>query len=280
MYSYVHNQTVMPLWAHQNTMKKILAVLCLLLMLLPGPGLAENAQADLAARFGDEASYEYGGKAYAPKKRSTTLLFAAHDESGLQLCYILAVDDALDRIAAICLPVDTLCPDGLTLAETYAQHLPPEDASIPQPEADSMRLLDAVNSLLPEPLIESRLVLDARGLHLLQLAAVPAEEGLPGDEALKARLKALLQLADALPSSEQMQLLDALSAYLATDVKTGAMMKIADKAKRYELPPTVFLPGAYPAPENGDAAAPQPYIPDGEALPAFLIEYFYDENPW
>ena len=263
-----------------NTMKRILSLLlCLLALTLPA--CAEDARSDLQKRFGGQATFTHDGASYAPKKRISALLLAACQDDELLLSYVIVVDDDLDRIALISLPPETVVPamSSLTLAQLYARHFPPQDAGVPQAEADSIVLLDAVNALLPEPLIESRLVLDCAGLSLLD-GGGNADPALPRAEQAKQRMKVLYRDAQGLSSSEQMKLFDALSAYLATNAKTGALMKLADKAGRYDVLPTLPLPGANAALQEGAPEAAPPFIADEAALTALAIEYFYDETSW
>lgn len=271
---YLRRMANIPPSIRNNMIMKRILILLLCLLILPLPSIAEDAAADLQARFGDQASFTHNGTDYMVKKRTSTLLFAAQDEGELLLSYIVAVDDDLDRIALISVPTETMIPadGGQTLAQIYASALPPQEQELPSAEYKSIALLDAINTLFPEALIESRLVLDTAGLDLLDGGTNP-DPALSGADNLKARLKAIYHAAEGLSSSDQMNMFDSLAAYLATDVKTGAMMKIADKAQRYEIPPTIPLPGSVPDEQSA-------FITNEAAITELAIEYFYEQSPW
>lgn len=274
-------------------MKRILSFLIALFLALSPCALAEeNAQADLQARFGGQATLQYNGTSYAVKKRNTTMMIGVCEDGQLQLCYLLAVDDNLSRIVPIRLDIGAAGEafGGKTLSMIYQQNIPPEDASISQADANAQRLLAAVNALFPEPLIESYLLLNAEGLALLDGGPAPDPE-LSAAENNKNRIKAIAKTAMNATSSQQMDMVDQISAYLVTDVKTGALVKIADKANRYEVVDTLWFPGMHvqqAAPETAEGELPvpcdvlqvTPYTLDQEALMQMLVEYFYDETAW
>lgn len=273
-------------------MKRIISLLLILLMLLSLCHAEENAQADLQARFGGQATLEYNGTSYAVKKRNTTMMICACQDGRLQLCYLLAVDDNALRMVPIRLSIGAAGEafGGKSLSHVYLLNQPPEDESISQADADAMRLLSAVNQLFPEPLIESYLLINAEGLNQFD-GGWEDDPALPADENLKNRIKAIGKAAMNASSSEQMDMVEKMSPYLVTDVKTGTLVKIADKAKRYEIVETQWFPGMdvlqTPAETpDGDLPVPTdtlrvtPYQLDEEALMALLLEYFYDETMW
>lgn len=267
-------------------MKKIklcMAYLALAALLLGSIGAAQAVQGDLQSRFSDEQAIEYQGQSYNPKNRLTTMLFAAFtpaDEQRfqLQLIYLLLADDDLDRIVPIQLDAQTLLSapefEGLTLDSLFNREPPPEETDMTPDEVRAASLLEGVNSLFPSPLIESHMVLDVQGLDILD--GGPSDTEADPQAALKSRLKSILAAAEQESSSAQMDMFDSLSGYLTTDVKTGALMKMAKKAERYDVLPTQLLPGAFET-NAGNAAF---YRINQEDLTPFLIEYFYEEPLW
>lgn len=290
---FISNQKHLRPAQQMITMKRTISILlALALLLLCCCHAEENAQADLQARFGGQATLEYGGKSYAVKKRNTTLMIGACEDGHLLLCYLLAVDDDQNRIVPIRLDVGAVDDaNGMTLARIYRLDEPAGDASIPQADADAQRLLSAVNALFPEPLIDSYLLLNAEGLDLLDGGAENNPE-LSQAENIKERIKAIGKTAVNASSSQQMDMVDKMSPYLITDVKTGALVKIADKAKRYEIVPTQWFYGEHApasAPQQSDdGGLPVPvdallvprFHTDEEKLMELLVEYFYDETTW
>lgn len=273
-------------------MKRIIASLLILLLLCALPASAEDAQADLQARFGGQATLEYNGKSYAPRKRISTMLFGACKNGQLQLAYLVIVDDEENRIATVSLDPTTAVEafDGKPLSYIYSVPTRPEDETTSQSDADARRLLEAVNSLLPEPLIENFVVLDVAGLDLLD-GGEGNDPTLPSVENTKQRLKEFGKYAMQSSSSEQMDMASALTGYFDTDVKTGAMVKLMDKASRYEVLPTLTIPGErgeapQPAPADAESAVPvdtprqAAFIPDEAALELLAVEYLYEESKW
>ena len=274
-------------------MKRLISLLMILLLgLAPLCHAEENAQADLQARFGGEATLEYNGASYAVKKRNTTIMIGACQAGRLQLCYLLAVDDNALRMVPIRLNIGATGEafGGKSLSHVYLLNQPPEDETISQADADAMRLLSAVNQLFPEPLIDSYLLINAEGLDQFD-GGWEDDPALAADENLKNRIKAIGRAAMNASSSDQMDMVEKMGPYLVTDVKTGALVKIADKAKRYEVVETLWFPGMDVNPEiiqtgEGEMPVPTdtlrvtPYQLDEEALMALLLEYFYDETMW
>lgn len=271
-------------------MKRIITAILILLLLFSLPASAENAAADLQARFGGADALQYQGKSYVPKNRSSTMMVAICEKGQLQLLFLISVDDDAKRIVPVSLDILTAIEefDNNTLYYIYNHGSYPADASITREDADAQRLLEAVNSLFPQPLVENYLVLNVEGLDQLDGGANP-DPALTPAENTKIRLKALAKSAMGASSSQQMDIADALSGYLDTDVKTGAMMKIMDKAQRYEILPTQTIPGTPFQPEaaedtGGDVPMDTPRnLPialDESLLLALTVEYFYEENPW
>lgn len=243
---------------------RLIPILLILALLFGSFAAAENAQADLQARFGGQATWEYEGKDYCVKKRLSTMLAAICQDDELLLAYLIAVDDNARRIVPIALDIAAplLSPDGDAFAQIYALHTPPQDPDLSQADSDAQRLLAAVNGIFPEPLIESYLIFDADGLDLLDGGTAP-DPALSQAENAKKRAKAVGKELMNASGSQQMDAVNLVSPYLTSDVKTGAMVKLADKATRYETVDTLWIGSA-----------------GGNLIPEILIEYFYDESAW
>jgi len=243
---------------------RLIPILLVLALLTGALAQAENAQADLQARFGGQATWEYEGKNYCVKKRLSTMLAAICPEEELLLAYLVAVDDNARRIVPIALDVQAslLSPNGDTLANLYGEHCAPAENSLSQADSDALRLLEAVNQLFPEPLVESYLIFSAEGLDLLDGGREPDPALSPAENA-KARAKAVGKELMAASGSQQMDAVNLVSPYLTSDVKTGAMVKLADKATRYEIVDTLWINS------SGD-----------DSINEICMEYFYDESAW
>lgn len=243
---------------------RLIPILLVLALLGSGFSLAENAQADLQARFGGQATWEYEGKDYCVKKRLSTMLAAICQDDELLLAYLIAVDDNARCIVPIALDIDAplLAPNGDTFAHIYSLHTPPAENNLSQADSDAQQLLSAVNRIFPESLIESYLIFDADGFDLLDGGTAPDPELTPAENT-KQRAKAIGKDLMAASGSQQMDAVNLVSPYLTSDVKTGAMVKLADKATRYETVDTLWIG------DTGD-----------DSIPGILIEYFYDESAW
>lgn len=243
---------------------RLIPILLILALLTGAPAQAENAQADLQARFGGQATWNYEGKDYCVKKRLSTMLAAICQDNELLLAYLVAVDDNARRIVPIALDVQAslLLPDGDTLARFYGDHPAPAENTLSQADSDALRLLSAVNGLFPEPLIESYLIFSAEGFDLLDGGVAPDPALNPAENA-KARAKAVGKELMAASGSRQMDAVNLVSPYLTSDVKTGAMVKLADKATRYEIVDTLWIGS------TGDGS-----------IEEICTEYFYDESAW
>lgn len=243
---------------------RLIPILLILALLLSNFAAAEDAQADLQARFGGQATLEFEGKSYCVKKRLSTMLAGICQDEELLLAYLIAVDDNARRIVPIALEMDAplVSPEGGSFAQVYGMHAAPADPNLSQADSDAQRLLAAVNHLFPEPLIESYLIFDAEGLDLLDGGKAP-DPALSQAENAKARAKAAGKELMNASGSQQMDAVNLVSPYLTSDVKTGAMVKLADKATRYEITDTLWIGS------TGD-----------DLIREILIEYFYDESAW
>ena len=275
----------------RRTMIRGLA-LGLLLCMLSSMAVAEEARGDLSQRFADVKTIEYDGKTMRMKNRLTSILFAVVDyeaqgPDALLFAALAVVDDDLRRITPV-----QLCRS--LAVETQTGELQPLYAAFADggtQQARSEALLAAVNSLFPEAAVGHHVVLDVRGLDVLdggsfaasEQIAVQPESAMGTKEAmaqaeldLKARLRSIKNGADEAGSDELMDMFDALSGYFVTDMKSGALVKAADKTERYEIVSTAQLPGGNLPAEAGGYV----FVPDADAVLAQAIEIFYEETFW
>lgn len=253
------------------------ALLALLLLALSGlTALAEVERGDLEERFRGETTLEYQGTQYQVRKRLTPFLFwaLAPNEDGEKhagLLMVVVVDDA-QKTTAI------LFVDARLAMRTEAGELPLWQAYdlLADDEARCPELLAWVNALLPEPLLESYFELDIDGLELLDGEHFALEEGETFFKGIKRRLKGFAAGAEDATSDELMGMFDELGEYLETNIKSGLLMKIADKADRYERLTSEYVPGECIA----DADGVERFYVDPEALMPILLNMFYEENTY
>lgn len=255
-------------------------MLCLLLCFMNIGAWAETERGDLTERFSDEITVEYNGVTYRLRSRLTTVLAmgtsrTTDPEGQVRVEYLamIVVDDDLNQITPIQLDVRTLVPaaDGETvqLRMCYGQE---EDAKL-----NCEQVLQAVNALLPDAILEHYVALDIDGLDMYDDEEALAAAAAGDTEALfKARLRTLQAEAESASSSELNALFNELSDYIVTDLKSGAMMRIADKVDRYDVLPTVDIAGEVTA----DAAGGEVYQIDTEDLLANVVSTFFEEKIW
>lgn len=257
--------------------KKLLTVLmCLLVCAAMCAGAVGETSADLAARF-QEDTVERDGETYRLRKRlSSTLVVCTEAIDGVAtpgfMC-ILTTEDNEKVISVVYLDTRVLSGDDVpaTLSEVFVNALPDADA-----KAAGAKLLETVNGLIGTPLVEDYLVFDIAGLDTIEGLPECDVTGLDSIDSMKARLKNAKTYAEALPSDDLTDLISAMSEYLATEMKSGALVKIADKAERYQINPSIHLEG-----EPVEDMTGAEYIPleDGVLFDA-LFDIFYEVNPY
>lgn len=269
-----------------------LLILCLLILALNVAGAQaeavepedaqSSAQNELENRFSDIPTLEYNGVNYRLKNRLTTVLImgtaretAEVDKGAVRAEFIamLVVDDNAKTITPV--QIDSLTPvavEGMEAAEAMRTLFSAgEDQHI---SCDTLR--QGMNGLLQAEILEHYLSLDIDALEPYDALAVVEE----GDDqtpkaVMKRRLKALKAQAESSNSDELNDLFTSLSDHIVTDMKTGAIMKIIDKADRFEVLPSVYVPGAY-ALENEKEI----FVVDEAGFQEIIINTFYEENIW
>lgn len=231
---------------------------------------AEEARVDMSERLND-AVLEYGKTRYRQRKRLTTLLFLGvasgapgDEDETVEFLMMIAVDDARKRITPIRL--DPGVADGSEAGENSAV-LPSEEEDAEKLRCE--RVLSAVNALLPETLAEYYLALDEEGLCVL--------DGQTADSAgFEERARAIARQMEQVSTREASALLSDLSDYICTNMKSGALMNVVDKADRYEIADALDMAGLAPQQTEGGAASDADETEWMEAI----IDVFYEESPW
>lgn len=253
--------------------KTICCFLALMLLLcLALSCAAETVRGDLTERFSDIPRIEYNGKTYRLRNRLTTVLAMgvgvdAQGAKRVDLALVLVVDDDAKRITAIEIPANTLVQvPGEADGETWNMRFGDVYMLESDPDAACLRMVDAVNALLGQPLVEHYMAFDVEGVRVIDPAL--AEGG------TKQQIKAMKGRLDGMSADELSGLYADLGDYIITDLKSGAAMKIADKLERYEVPEDMDLPGApADAGEYGEV-----FAPDGNALQQIIAEVFFEEE--
>ena len=239
---------------------------CLLLALglLMGAAPGETERGDLDGRFADVAMRkEYGGETYYRRSRVSAVMVtgvlpdATDGQPRTDFAVLFAIDDNERRITPVYIDGSTIvAAEGnlLPLREVYALG---ED-----PEENCRRMVAAVDGLLGGALIESFVAVDLDGVTMI------AEfSKLEGDA--RERLHLLRLALENIPSKQLNRMYGAISEYLTTDMKSGAVMRLLDKTDRYEIAGTVDLPTLPAESEDGTLA------PDGARILELVIELFY-----
>lgn len=246
-----------------RTFSSILALF--LMMAMFSAGFAETERGDLNARFSDEITVTYEDTSYRLKSRITTVLFAgfAAGDDGTyvpEVLVLLTVDDNAKLMTPICL-------DSALLTE-YTP-IPMNDAvEFIDTAGIGVRceeLLSAVNMLLPAELAEHYVALDLASLRLL--------DGLDTPDYLD-RMRAIKDRIEQTSSEQLDDIFDRMSGQIVSDLKSGGLIKIADKAERYDRVSMVrFVEQTDPEkPDDREMA----YSP--EAMLEFSIDVFFEEK--
>lgn len=251
------------------------ALVCALTILGTG-ALAETVRGDLSERFGMDTVLELEGVDYRLRKRMTSALVICveHDETdALYIGYmgVLSADDHTKTFSLVELQPNL----ALLVGDDYAS-LEATFAVEEEMEICGLLTLQQVNALLSQEVVENYVVFDMAGLAQIEgLPEVDLTGVEPGGET-KQRLKGVLAHVENFSTSELANLMNELSDYLETDMKSGTMMKLMDKAERYEILPTVHITGEPVTDEDGEE-----YLLIGaDELNAILIGAFLEENPY
>lgn len=170
---------------------------------------------------------------------------------------VIAINDDEKRITPIYI-------DGQTMVEVEGESMPLREVFSQGDDSkeNCERLQKAVDGLLGEELIENYMAVDLEGIK-----GIAEFSMLEGDT--RERLHLLRMALQSIPSKQLNQMYGAISAYLITDMKSGAVMRVLDKTDRYEIVDTLDLP-VLPAEAEG-----APIQPDSEKTRELVIDVFY-----
>ena len=277
--------------------KRMFAAMIAMLLLLSQWCFAEQEYVDLNERFSEQITYEYAGETYYLKERvKTTLVLCANvpedpqaGAGSVELLVILPVDDDSKLIRPIQFSPDMLVSwlEGEEQEKTFRQLFEETENA----QAGCERMVEVLNALFPTAVVEQYAMLDMRGLPVL--------DGLENDgnntagEELIERLRAIKHEVEQGNKNVNTMIND-LSGYIVTDMNSGAMMKVADKAERYSRYRRILFPvvgDEEETAESEDAATEEtvteeteielPLIPDLETFEPMMLEIYYkDEGIW
>ena len=237
--------------------RRCLTVL-LALGLLAGAAMGDG-RGDLSERFADVPRVVYGSETYYLRGRLSSVMVAGllPDESDgmprADFMAIFVIDDNEKRITPIYL-------DGMIAVEVRGGSLPLRAVCAlgQDPMEGCAQLREVVNGLLGGDLIGSCLGIDLDGI-----TAVDGFGGIEGGA--RERLRQLHLLLQNIPSNQLNEMYGEISDYLITDLKSGAVMRMLDKAERYEIAEAAELP-TLPAEEL--------LIPDRDGILELVIGVF------
>lgn len=259
-------------------MREILMRVCFVLlaicMVASGAG-AETERGNLEERFEDILKIEYEGVSYQQRGRLTTVLGMgiAENEQGVRqadYAVILVVDDNQKIMSAVEIAPETIVqvPSG-TEGEEWNMCFSDVYALGGDPDENCLRMLEEANKVLGLELVEHYMAFDMEGVKV-----IGGEEMAQGDT--KTQLKALKDMLMGMSSDQLNETYALLGDYIITDLKSGAAVKIIDKADRYEILPTMDLPGIeVDAGESGIVISP-----DAGGILKLVVDVFFEESVW
>lgn len=264
-----------------NRTMRVLLWLMAALICLSVPAVAETAErGNLSERFGDIAALEYNGVTYRVRNRITVALMMGTvgeptDEAGsdyAEMMYLLVIDDDQKIYTPIRISSDVWVDwEGSELWPEAGEVQLRALYSMGADENDGCSLiLQKLNEILGEELVENYAALDLGRLTVID--GIEPSDGYVEAE-YKERLRAIKAKAEASTTDEINGMFNALSGYIVTDMKSGALMKIVDKLDRYEGQPTIPLPVLEENMEDGQVRLA---VDEDAVLPA-VLDVFYEE---
>ena len=230
---------------------------------------AETVRGDLKGRFDGDVKITYEDIEYRQRKRMTTALFLgiAPDENGEsyrpEMLILLAIDDGRKLVVPLRLDCGLLeIQEGEAEADESCLEYAVDPDDI---KAGCEGILRAVNGLLPAEVIEHYIALDLRGLSVI--------DGLDSED-YENRLRAVKRQVETMPSGALNDLFGEMSDYIVTDMKSGALMKIIDKADRYERTAMIDVM----LEENWNQEDADSILFSEEAFLKLAVDIFFEEN--
>lgn len=257
--------------------RRFLAIVLAMLLMFSQVVFAEEAYVDLEARFDNVLTYEYNGVTHYMKDRvSTTLVLCANlsDETeagagSAELILLLPIDD--DSRTSAPIQFDPGMTASWLEGENAEKTLGELFSEAENADAGSIGLMETINALFPAAVVEHYAVLDLRGLP--KLDGIENDEANVTGEALVERLKAIKNMTEQDPEADLNSMLSALSGYIITDMKSGAMVKVVDKVDRYDRSSRVPFPVIVPEDETVTEI-----LPDLTAFEDIMVGIYFDDT--
>ena len=251
---------------------RLLLALLAICMILPG-ALAETERGNLEERFSNLLKIEHEGISYQLRGRLTTVLGMGitTNEQGARCAdyaMVLVVDDNQKIMTAIEIAPNTLVQvtsgaDG----STWNMRFDDVFALAQDPHESCLNMVGLVNQMLGQKLVDHYMAFDMEGVKV-----IGGEEMAQGTT--KSQLKALKDVLMEKSTDELNDTYALLGDYIITDLKSGAAVKIVDKADRYEVLPTLQLPGV----ETDAGEAGIIITPDAGEIEKLVIGTFFEES--
>jgi len=255
---------------------KYLAVLMLVLFLVTTTiGIAETVEGDLTDRYKNEIIVEDDGVSYRLKRRATFALIICVDKSNTEefngYFGILAVDDNDKSISLIELDSNVTTSSEMGSYRLSDAYIMGEDM-----QGGSLLVLELVNRVLPYAVIDHYIVFNMDGLSVLNEFSDFDIIQFSNATNTKEKLRYAKNYIENLPSEQLSKLFEYMSEYIKSDLKSGAIMKIADKAEKYEKKPTLYFTESAVC----DSAAGEYIYLDADELNKMFINVFCEVDPY
>ena len=272
------------IWKHAKA-QRVLQWLLVVLICFGMSATAETAErGNLSERFDNIVALEYNGVTYRIRNRITVALMMgtiAEESDGTEtdyaeMMYLLVIDD--DR--KIYTPIRIA---SAAWVDWEGSELWPEAGEVQLRTLYSMGsdenvgcslIVQKINEILGDELLENYAALDLGRLTVLD--GIEPSGGYVEAE-YKERLRAIKAKAESSSTDEINEMFNAMSGYIVTDMKSGALMKIVDKVDRYEGQPTVPLPVVEEIMEDGQVRVT---VDEQAVLPAILDAFYEEYTAW
>ncbi|MBR3928524.1 MAG: hypothetical protein IKJ65_05915 [Clostridia bacterium] len=242
--------------------------------------MAETVTGDLSNRFQDGVVLEHEGVNYRLKKRATfSLIICVNNLVQDQFdgyFGILAVDDNAKSLSLIELD-ERVASD----VDGVVQRLSDAYLSGADKQEGSLNALFLINQIFPYEAVNHYIVFEMEGLAVLNDYPGFDTSEYENLEGTKQKLKYAKHYVENLPSDQWSALFEHVSKYLKSDMKSGAIMKIADKAEKYERMPTFRFIEAVENDVNQDDVNTAKYIYLSEQeINEVVLNAFVEPDPY
>ena len=248
---------------------------CIMLIVSSGiTGIAETVEGDLSDRYQNEIVFEHNGVNYRLKRRATFALVICVDNASTDkfdgYFGILAVDDNTKSISVI--ELDSRVTVSL---ESEIYRLSDAYLSGSDMHEGSQMVITLLNQVLPYDILDHYIVFDMDGLDVLSGYSDFDNAEYENAANAKQKIRFAKNYVETLPSEQLSKLFEHASGYIKSDLKSGAIMKLADKAEKYERIPTLYLL------ESTAYSAEDEYVYlDEVEINEVLIDVFFEADPY